>query len=172
MTDAWEELTGSFDPALVIVTTALDGERAGCLVGFHTQSSMDPPRYCVWLSKANHTARVAQRASHLAVHAVPVGQLALVQRFGSETGDAVDKFAGLTVRDGPGGVPLLAACPAGVVLRRCSLLDEGGDHLCITGEVVDAWSAAFDPVRQSRVADLEPGHENTERPHPPTERAD
>ncbi|MGN6412706.1 flavin reductase family protein [Flexivirga sp.] len=90
MTDAWEELTGSFDPALVIVTTALDGERAGCLVGFHTQSSMDPPRYCVWLSKANHTARVAQRASHLAVHAVPVGELALVQRFGSETGDAVD----------------------------------------------------------------------------------
>ncbi|MGN6412707.1 hypothetical protein [Flexivirga sp.] len=69
-------------------------------------------------------------------------------------------------------MPLLAACPAGVVLRRCSLLDEGGDHLCITGEVVDAWSAAFDPVRQSRVADLEPGHENTERPHPPTERAD
>ena len=65
------DIAAELGPALVIVTTAAGGERAGCLVGFHAQSSMDPQRYCVWLSKANHTARVAQRADYLAVHPVP-----------------------------------------------------------------------------------------------------
>lgn len=169
---AWEEFTAALDPALVIVTTALDGERAGCVVGFHSQSSMDPPRYCVWLSKANHTARVVRHATHLAVQPVPESDFALAERFGTLTGDVTDKFAGLSFRDGPGGVPLLEACPAGIVLRKGIVLDDGGDHLCVTGDVVDAWyDGALTPLRQARAGGLDPGHDNTERPHPPTERA-
>ena len=30
---------------MVVVTTAQGDERAGCLVGFHAQSSIEPPRY-------------------------------------------------------------------------------------------------------------------------------
>ena len=172
MADDFGDIAAALDPALIIVTTAVDGERAGCLVGFHGQSSMEPERYCVWLSKANHTARVAQRANHLCVQPVPEDALALAERFGTLTGDDTDKFAGLDLRQGPDGVPLLAACPAGFVLRKHTLLDDGGDHLCITGEVVDTWSAGpLRPLRLSRAGDLEPGHGNEERPLPPTERA-
>ena len=35
------------------VTTATDGAQAGCLVGFSTQCSIEPPRFGVWLSKLN-----------------------------------------------------------------------------------------------------------------------
>ncbi len=91
----------SLDPPMVVVTTAVAGERAGCLVGFHSQSSIDPPRYDVWLSKANHTYRVALRSTHLAVHLLTADDLAVAEHFGTLTGDEVDKFADVTLRGRP-----------------------------------------------------------------------
>jgi flavin reductase (DIM6/NTAB) family NADH-FMN oxidoreductase RutF len=55
--DSFDALMGSADPPLVVLTTAAENESAGCLVGFHAQSSISPPDYCVWLSKADHTYR-------------------------------------------------------------------------------------------------------------------
>jgi flavin reductase (DIM6/NTAB) family NADH-FMN oxidoreductase RutF len=165
---AFTTLMASLDPAMVLVTTAVAGERAGCLVGFHAQSAIDPQRYCVWLSKANHTYRVALRASHLAVHFLTDSDLGLAERFGTLTGADVDKFAGLAVREGPGSVPLLAGCPHRLALRRTVLVDEGGDHICVTAERLSAETTGrFRPLRLSRVAHLTPGHEAYERADPP-----
>ena len=130
--DVFGTLMSALDNPLVVVTTAEAGERAGCLVGFHAQSSIEPQRYCVWLSKANHTYRVALRATHLAIHFLTADDLPLAELFGDQTGDTVDKFAGLRVSPGPGGVPVLADCPHWLVARRVALLDEGGDHVCVT----------------------------------------
>lgn len=175
--EAFDALMGVLDPAMVVVTTADDTERAGCLVGFHFQSSMDPPRYEVRLSKANHTYRVARQAAHLAVHLLPDDDRGreLAELFGTLSGDDVDKFAELDVDEGPSGVPLLADCPNRFVLERAVLLDDGGDHVSIVGIPVRAAAAddieALRPLRLSQVTDLVPGHENEERPTPPTERA-
>jgi flavin reductase (DIM6/NTAB) family NADH-FMN oxidoreductase RutF len=172
MSDAFADLTGSLDPALVVVTTALDGERAGCLVGFHAQSSIEPARYCVWLSKANHTCRVAQRSSHFAVHLLTESDTEIAELFGTRSGDDGDKFAGLPVSEAAGGVPILDDCPNRIVLRRIALLDEGSDHLCVSGEVVEVHgSRGFRPFRLSQAAGFEAGHASEERPEPPTERA-
>jgi flavin reductase (DIM6/NTAB) family NADH-FMN oxidoreductase RutF len=171
---AFDTLTAALDPAMVVVTTAEGDERAGCLVGFHGQCSIDPPRYAVWLSKANHTYRVALRASHVAVHLLADDDTgrALAERFGTRSGDDLDKFAGLDHTLGPGGVPLLTACPDRLVLHRSVLVDDGGDHVCLTGSPVDATTAGpFRPLRLGRVDDLTPGHPAEERPSPPTERA-
>jgi flavin reductase (DIM6/NTAB) family NADH-FMN oxidoreductase RutF len=166
------DLIAALNPPLVVVTTALDDERAGCLVGFHAQSSIEPARYCVWLSKANHTFRVAQRSSHLVVHFLTAGDLALAERFGTLSGDDVDKFAGLETSAAEGGAPVLDQCANRAVLRRTALLDEGGDHLCVVGEVLDfAHAGPFEPFRLSQAAHLTPGHEAEERPEPPTEQA-
>ena len=51
----FEELVSRLDPPMIVVTTVSGDQRAGCLAGFHTQCSVDPPRYAIWLSKANHT---------------------------------------------------------------------------------------------------------------------
>lgn len=175
-TDAFDTIMSSLDTPLIVVTAIADadgpdGERAGCMVGFHSQSSIGPERYSVWLSKANHTYRVALRSSHLGVHFLTRDDLELAEHFGTLTGDDVDKFAGLQTEKGPGGVPMLLACPNRIVVRRTSLLDEGGDHVCITTEPVEATAGEpFVPLRLSDAEHLTPGHEAAERHAPPTER--
>lgn len=160
------------DPAMVVVTTAVGEERAGCLVGFHSQSSIDPGRYVVWLSKANHTARVAQLASTIAVHFLAADQRDLAAHFGTLTGDDSDKFAGLEFESTGDSVPLLADCPNRFWGRKVALLDEGGDHLCIVIDPVEAnVGGPLRSLRLSDVSDLDASHEAEERNHPPTERA-
>ena len=95
---------------MVIVTTAVAGERAGCLVGFSAQCSIDPPRLMVWLSEKNRTTRVAQGAGSLLVHFLARDDHDLAALFGGRTGDEVDKFSRCRWRPGPAGLPLLDHC--------------------------------------------------------------
>jgi flavin reductase (DIM6/NTAB) family NADH-FMN oxidoreductase RutF len=165
-------LMSALDPPLIVVTTAEAGEPAGCLVQFHAQSSIQPQRYCVWLSKANHTYRVALRSSYLAIHFLTADDLELAELFGGKSGDTVDKFAGLETASGPDGVPLLVPCPNHLVSKRITLLDEGGDHVSVIMEPLDVYSAGwFTPLRLSHAGHLVAGHGYWERPDPPTERA-
>jgi flavin reductase (DIM6/NTAB) family NADH-FMN oxidoreductase RutF len=171
----FSSIVEALDQAMVVVTTAAGDERAGCLVGFHSQASIEPSRWVTWLSKANHTCRVGLRASHLAVHFLDRSQRGLAERFGTRTGDDGDKFDGLaltTAGGTAGGVPLLDDCPHRMLGRRATVLDDGGDHVCVVLEVEDVWTGGrLDPLRLSDVADLEPGHPAEERPRPPTHRA-
>ncbi len=170
--EAFDILMSSLDPPLIVVTAAVGEERAGCLVGFHAQSSIDPGRYCVWLSKANHTYRVALRSTHLGIHFLTSVDLATAEVFGTLTGDNVDKFAKISTQDGPEGVPVLSDCPHHLVVRRVALLDEGGDHVCIITEPVAVHSPGrFEPLRLAQAEHLVPAHDSQERNDPPTERA-
>ncbi|HET7277794.1 MAG TPA: flavin reductase family protein [Dermatophilaceae bacterium] len=162
--DAFSALMASVDPPLIVLTTAAEGERAGCLVGFHAQSSITPQHYCVWLSKANHTYRVGLRAAHFVVHFLTAQDLALAERFGTLTGEDTDKFAGVDFTLDDHGVPLLEACPSRIQLERIALLDDGGDHVCLTTRVSSAHTGAdFVPLRLSGADHLDPGHESQER---------
>jgi flavin reductase (DIM6/NTAB) family NADH-FMN oxidoreductase RutF len=170
--DDFAELIASLDPAMAVVTTVSDRERAGCLIGFHAQSSIDPARYVVWLSKANHTFRVGVHARYFGVHFLGEGDLELARLFGTESGDDVDKFGHRAWEPGPEGLPLLAECTHRFTATRVALLDEGGDHVCLVLQPVEVAPAApFRPLRLSRTTHLNPGHESKERPEPVTERA-
>ncbi|WP_206328591.1 flavin reductase, partial [Streptomyces sp. Tu 4128] len=70
------------DPDMCVVTAAAGGERAGCLVGFSSQCSIDPIRYVVWLSEVNRTYRVASSADVLAVHLLARDQRGTAELFG------------------------------------------------------------------------------------------
>lgn len=169
--EAFDDLLASADTAMTIVTTQAAGERAGCLVGFQAQCSIEPRRYVVWLSKANHTEQVGVRAEHLAVHFLTEDDRDLAELFGGTSGDEADKFAACDWTAGLGGVPLLDRCPNHLVGRRIAVLDEGSDHVCVVLEPVEVRSSGqFRPLRLSQVADIDPGHTSDERPHPPTER--
>src|SRR5262245_29042699 len=165
--DDFDDLVAATDPGMVVVTTALGDERSGCLVGFHAQSSIEPRHYTVWLSRVNHTYRVALGASHVAVHFLTDGDRAVAELFGAETGDAVDKFARTPWTPGPEGVPLLDACPHRLVGRRIALVDDGGDHVAFVTEPVEAASPGrFRPLRLGAVAGLHAGHEVDEADPP------
>src|SRR5262249_1480287 len=141
-------------------------QHAGCVVGFHTQCSIEPQRYAVWLSKANLTYRVALFATHLAVHVLPADDRSLLQLFGGTSGDHTEKFALCDWFPGPGGVPLWAGCPAGVVVEVTSRWDDGGDPSCFVGAPVLAEWAPTTPTRVSQAGGTEAGHEPTERSTP------
>ncbi len=154
------ELVPSLDYPMLVVTAAYDGDRGGCLVGFATQVSICPPRFLVALSDKNHTWRIARHAEHLGVHLLRSDQRDLAARFGSRTGDEVDKLAGCRWREGPHGTPILDDAPAwfvGRVVERRSF----GDHVAhvLDPEVASAPDGRLDPLMFSAVADLDPGHE-------------
>ncbi len=162
--DSFTSLMASVNSAMVVVTTIAEDERAGCLVGFHAQSSITPGHYCLWLSKANHTYRVGLRATHLAVHFLREGDLALAERFGTLSGENTDKFAGVDLDTDETRVPLISACPNRILLERISILDDGSDHVCVTARVVSAQSeGSFTPLRLSDVAHLDAGRASEER---------
>ena len=128
LNDTFNALMGELDYPMFIVTAASDSERAGCLVGFATQCSINPPRFIAFLSKQNRTYRVARGAELLAVHFVPADAEDLAELFGGETGDEMDKFARCEWRPGPGGVPLLDRCDHRFVGSVQGHFD-GGDHV-------------------------------------------
>lgn len=101
------KLMASADPAMIVVTTVAENEQAGCLVGFHAQSSIAAEHYCLWLSKANHTYRTGLRATHLAVHFLTESDFSIAEWFGTRTGETADKFADLDVDTSEYGLPLL-----------------------------------------------------------------
>ena len=162
----FDELMAQVATAMVIVTVAVDGETSGCLVGFHTQCSINPRRYAIWLSKANRTCELALRAHTFAVHFLDDGDERLAALFGGLTGDEVDKFERTGWAPGPDGVPPPNDSPHRLVLARHALFDAGEDHVCLVGDPVAATSRnAFTPLRLPDVDDIEPGHEAEEDRH-------
>jgi flavin reductase (DIM6/NTAB) family NADH-FMN oxidoreductase RutF len=156
---AFDALVSDTDYPMLLVTAAAGGERAGCLVGFATQSSIDPARFLICLSIKNRTYRVADRARALGVHLVPAAAGNVAELFGAETGDEVDKFAQVAWREGPEGVPLVEACPSWFAGRVAARLP-CGDHEAFLLDVVAAEYGASAPLytfRQARA--LSPGHE-------------
>jgi flavin reductase (DIM6/NTAB) family NADH-FMN oxidoreductase RutF len=160
-------LMAALDPAMAIVTTAAGDERSGCLVGFHSQCGIDPPRYAVWLSVANHTYDIGRRAELFAVHFPPATEIALARLFGEDTGDDMDKFTRCGWTPGPGDVPLLDASPVRFVGRALALGTVDADHACLVLEPIEVSSAdavaQFNPMRFDAVADLHAGHAPDER---------
>lgn len=158
-TDTFIAMTGRLDVPMLLVTTAADGQRAGCLVGFSTQCSIDPPRFIVCLSDENRTQQVATRAEALAVHFLPAGADGLAQLFGAQTGDEIDKFTRCRWHPGPLGLPIIDGCGrwfAGRIVERQTL----GDHVAFVLDVVAASDdGGSDHLTFSEVKHLEPGHD-------------
>ncbi len=147
------------DSAMLAVSECLGDEWDACLVGFHSQASIDPARYLVWLSTANRTYRLARRAEVLGVHLLADDQLDLARRLGARTGD-VDphKLDGVRHRRGRSGAVHLLDCPAwfaGRVLRRVS----GGDHHGFLLEPIAAADVRpVQPLRLRQAETIPAGH--------------
>lgn len=161
----FHDLVSELDYSMLIVTAlATDGaeperdRRSGCLVGFATQCSIDPPRFLACLSRVNRTYRVALRSPSLAVHFVPKEAADLAELFGGRSGDDLDKFAHCDWSPGPGGLPILHGCRnwfAGRVLDRLDL----GDHVGFLLDPVDAhWEGPESTFEFQRARRIEPGH--------------
>lgn len=151
------KLAGTLNYPVFIVTAASGDEREGCVIGFASQTSFEPARFLACLSRANRTYRFARDVDALAVHLVPRDAAGLVELFGGETGDEVDKFARCEWHAGPRGLPILDGCPswfAGEIVERFDL----GDHV---GHLLELFAATCEPgeiMYFQDVKDIDPGH--------------
>lgn len=155
-----DTFTDRLNPDMYVVTATAGGERAGCLVGFASQCSISPPRFVVWLSKANRTFRVAEHADRLAVHVLTREQHDLADLFGGRTGDdGVDKFEHVRWAKRQGGAVVLEDAPAWFV-GRVVLRTDGGDHVGFVLDPVESGGRdGPEPLlRLADVLDISPGH--------------
>lgn len=157
---AFAHIVRRLDYPMVVVTAQSDDGPAGCLVGFSTQCSIDPPRYLVCLSEKNRTERVASRVDVLAVHFLAANAVDLARVFGEQTTDETDTFSRCRWRSGPGGAPILDDCRwwfVGAILKRRPL----GDHVGFLLEPIAGQDADPGPgpgLMFQQVEGLDPGH--------------
>ena len=155
---AFQAIVADLDGPAYVVTTAAGVERDGCLVGFASQISIEPPRFGVWLSKENRTFRIAVSAATLVVHLLRQGDQDLAHLFGGETGDDVDKLDDVEWRPGPDGCPVLTRCDwfAGSIIERF----DTGDHVAFVlaprgGECARSGTGQ---LGMQEIGDIEAGH--------------
>jgi flavin reductase (DIM6/NTAB) family NADH-FMN oxidoreductase RutF len=157
---AFERITGAVDAPMVVVTACAGDAMDGCLVGFSTQCSIDPPRYLVCLSKANATYEIARQASSLIVHLLPDNAIGmwLARIFGEITAYDSDKLSLCAWGPGLDGAPVIASCDwfAGPITSTVDLGDHVGFALDIT--TGNANRVADTYLGYSSVRDLEAGN--------------
>jgi flavin reductase (DIM6/NTAB) family NADH-FMN oxidoreductase RutF len=148
---SFDQIVGTLDYPMFVVSAMSANEVAACLVGFTTQCSIDPPRFAVCLSKKNHTYEVARQAEALVVHRVREDQHALAEHFGGRSDkDDPGKLGQWPWHAGPDGIPVIDDCDwfAGHVIDRL----DTGDHVefvlvPFTGECRSDDQLGFQDVR-------------------------
>jgi flavin reductase (DIM6/NTAB) family NADH-FMN oxidoreductase RutF len=146
-------------PLSVVTARSPTGEINGCLPGFITLCSIDPPNFLVCVSKANHTLGIAQRSTGLGLHLLGEHQADLARLFGQETGDVLDKFASVDWRLGSTGAPLLVDTAVSVEGDVLGHFTVGRDHEAFMMRAVRAVAGGRRGILTYRGApSFEPGH--------------
>jgi flavin reductase (DIM6/NTAB) family NADH-FMN oxidoreductase RutF len=156
---AFDVLVGELEYPMFIVTARAGDEPLGCLIGFATQMSIDPPRFAVCLSHKNRTYRHGRHSALLGVHCVPADAGRLAELFGGETADEVDKFARVSWHDGPAGVPMLDDCPNRFVGRVVWRADAGDHDAFLLEPIAAEAEAGRGEFTFHRAKRIDPGHE-------------
>lgn len=124
---------GSFATGVTIVTTR---DAAGADIGLTANSfnsvSLDPPMVLWSLARTSLSLPAFLGSDYFAVHVLAADQEPMSNLFAKR---GADKFVGLELERGEGGVPLLPGCAARFVCRT-AYQHEGGDHIIFVGEVL------------------------------------
>lgn len=126
----------------VLTTRASDGRDLGMTATAFSSLSLDPPLVLVCIDRDASIAPALESAEHLAVHVLGADQEPLSRRFALKDGD---RFAGLEVTRGEGGVALL---PGALVRLECRIVERlpGGDHVIVVAQVLGAEVAEGEPL--------------------------
>ena len=123
---------GTFATGVTIVTArGEDGTLVGLTANSFNSVSLDPPLVLWSLGKKAGAMPVLSRGSHYAINILAADQKELAQRFATRD---IDRFAGVTWREGAGGAPLLDGAVAVFECANRSQYEEG-DHVIFVGEV-------------------------------------
>lgn len=135
---------------VVAITTSLEGRRNGMIVNSAQRASLVPtvPRVSMYISKTNLTHDMIWRSGVFGMHLLRTDQWDVIWRLGLRSGREGDKLAGLELRIGASGCPLLADALVALECRVVNAMDAGAATFYL-GEVVEAVPGAAGPVMTS-----------------------
>ena len=144
---------------MFIVTANAGGEPLGCLVGFTTQASIDPPRFIACLSHRNRTYRLGKDARALGVHAVPA-DAERPRRSSSAARPPTRRTSSRARRGtkGPRASRSSSAARTGSSAASWRATD-AGDHDAFLLEPIAGSSTEEDEFTFHRAKRIDPGHE-------------
>ena len=154
--DAFDRIVTNLEYPMFVVSAASGGDVDACLVGFTSQCSIDPPRFAVFLSKANHTFDLAVHADALVVHRLRADQHEVAEHFGGTSAyDDPAKLHGCEWTPGPRGAPIVAGCDwfAGRVLQQF----DAGDHVLFLLEPIGGEARETEQLGAQEAFDIEAG---------------
>jgi flavin reductase (DIM6/NTAB) family NADH-FMN oxidoreductase RutF/DNA-binding GntR family transcriptional regulator len=104
--DTFRHVIGHFASGVTVLTTRDGDEDFGATASAVSSLSLEPPMLLVCLNRRSSTQEAIHASGRLGVNILDENQGIVAERFASPRG--TDKFAGLNVERGDGGVPLLA----------------------------------------------------------------
>lgn len=135
--DRFRDLLGRFATGVTVLTTrTADGRVFGMTANAIASVSLEPPLLLVCVDRLRDMHDVLRDAPHFALNVLSRDQEALSRRFADE---ATDRFAGVTLLDGPHRLPLLPGVVAHIVCEMRETV-AAGDHTIFVGHVVDGRS--------------------------------
>ena len=123
---------------LYIVTSSWEGKDNAMIVNTVFQVTAEPPRVAISVNKESLTHELIEKSRVFA--AMPLAQntdLHFIGRFGFRTGRNFDKFAGLNVRHGALGCPIVQDHTISFLEVKVEQTVDAGSHTLFIGKVED-----------------------------------
>ena len=117
--ETFRHVIGHFASGVTVLTTRSGDEDFGATASAVSSLSLEPPMLLVCLNPRSSTQEAIHASGRFAVNILDENQGDVAERFASPRG--TDKFGGLAVERGEGGVPLLG--------RRAGLLRVPGGRV-------------------------------------------
>ncbi|MEM4590810.1 MAG: flavin reductase family protein [Nitrososphaerota archaeon] len=130
-----KEFMRLYPQGVTIVTTKVGDKIYGMTVSSFTSVSLNPPLVTIAIDRASNSYSVFRDAQTYIIHILSSEQVELSERFAGRLG-VTDRFAGISWREGLGGVPILDDAPAYIVCRKYGTV-EAGDHTLVLCEVLE-----------------------------------
>ena len=142
----FRRVIGNFMSGVVVITTRWGDVEYGMTVSAISSLSLEPPRLLVCLNVNSATQEAVRGAGRFGVNVLAEHQGDVADRFARS---GPDKFAGVAVRQGRAGVPLLADALATVECRVTDAVT-AGTHRVFLAEVIHAEAGQGSPLAYFR----------------------
>lgn len=145
-TDLFRHVVGHLASGVTVVTTRVDGRDHGMTASSVTSLSMDPPMMLACVNNSVPTATAIERSGRYTVNVLGQTHGDLAYQFATP---GRDKFAGVAVERGAGGIPMLAEAIASI---ECEVTEQvlGGSHSVFLGHVTAATAREGAPLTYFR----------------------
>jgi flavin reductase (DIM6/NTAB) family NADH-FMN oxidoreductase RutF len=127
----FRDVIGRFASGVTVITATHEGRPVGTTASAVTSLSVEPPMILICLNKSSATGAAIRASGRFAVNILGEEHADLAARFASK---APDRFEGVRIVPGAGGVPLLDGALATL---ECRVTEEasGGSHRVFFAEV-------------------------------------